>query len=187
MKNNKMKFLYCLLLILPFNLLSQDANENSHFFDFTYDESNGKVTLDVQFVDKPFLYMNALAAGLGSNDIGLDRGKISSTKIVKFIKEGNKLLLIQPNQKFRAISKNTKEVNAEKSTKTVTIKVGAESISIDVQVICNTAKIDKGAEVVVLRNSAEPEEEDEEPARKRQRTAPKTGAKGKSRGKGVRK
>ena len=34
--------------------------------------------------------MGSLASGVGSNDIGLDRGQLGSEKLVKFIKKGNK-------------------------------------------------------------------------------------------------
>ena len=47
--------------------------------------------------------------GVGNNDLSLDRGQLGSTKIVKFIKAGNKLLLLQPNQNFRAITTNVLE------------------------------------------------------------------------------
>ena len=56
-----------------------------------------------------FLYVNALSEGLGSNDIGLDRGQLGNGVVVKFEKAGNKLLLIQTNQKYRAITDNIEE------------------------------------------------------------------------------
>ena len=46
---------------------------------------------------------------MGSNDLGLDRGQLGGTSIVKFIKAGNKLLLIEPNQDYRAVTNNTEE------------------------------------------------------------------------------
>ncbi len=56
--------------------------------------------------------MSSLATGVGSNDLGLDRGKLTGTKVVKFIKAGNKLLLVQPNYDYRASSENSDEVKA---------------------------------------------------------------------------
>ncbi len=50
-----------------------------------------------------------MASGIGSNDIGLDRGQLGSERLVKFKKAGNKLLLVQPNQSFRAITDNPLE------------------------------------------------------------------------------
>lgn len=98
-----------LLLCLPSAILAQNENEKSPFFEYKYDEEKGTVSLTVTEIDKEFLYMNALAAGVGSNDLGLDRGKIGDTRIVKFVKQGNKLLLQQPNLKYRAESNNEKE------------------------------------------------------------------------------
>ncbi|MDP3312348.1 zinc-dependent metalloprotease [Lutibacter sp.] len=79
------------------------------FFDFFYEENTDKIYLKVSNVDQEFLYVNSLAAGIGSNDIGLDRGQLGETAVVKFIKAGNKLLLIEPNLKYRAVSDNLEE------------------------------------------------------------------------------
>ena len=76
------------------------------YFNFYYEESNDKIYLVVDQLNKEFLYVSALAAGVGSNDIGLDRGQLGNSVVVKFVKRGNKLLLIQPNLKFRAITNN---------------------------------------------------------------------------------
>jgi len=79
------------------------------YFTFYYDNSNDKIFLEIENLDKEFLYVNALSEGIGSNDIGLDRGQLGNTRVVKFIKAGNKLLLVQPNQDYRAITKNIEE------------------------------------------------------------------------------
>ena len=79
---------------------------------FTYEvKSDGKIELTVNQdqLDSEFLYVNSLSAGIGSNDIGLDRGQLGSTRVVKIIKAGNKLLLVEPNLDYRAISDNEKE------------------------------------------------------------------------------
>lgn len=88
--------------MLPFN----------GFFDFFYDETSDKIFLTVKKLNEEFLYVNALAAGIGSNDIGLDRGQLGTTAVVKFVKAGNKLLLIQPNLDYRAITDNGEEKKA---------------------------------------------------------------------------
>ncbi|WP_370003664.1 zinc-dependent metalloprotease, partial [Winogradskyella sp.] len=58
---------------------------------------------------KELTYKNSLASGVGSNDIGLDRGQLGSERVVYFQKAGNKLLLIQPNLKYRANTDNELE------------------------------------------------------------------------------
>ncbi|MEE3227375.1 MAG: DUF5117 domain-containing protein, partial [Bacteroidota bacterium] len=79
------------------------------FFDFHYNEKEDELYLEVDNVDQEFIYVHALKSGLGSNDIGLDRGQLGGTAIVKFIKAVNKLLLVQPNQDYRAITYNAAE------------------------------------------------------------------------------
>ena len=79
------------------------------FFKTYYDDSKGKLYLEVDKLNHSFIYVSALSQGLGNNDLLLDRGQLGSTKIVKFIKSGNKLLLLQPNQNFRAITNNALE------------------------------------------------------------------------------
>ena len=79
------------------------------YFTFYYDNSNDKIFLEIENLGEEFLYVNALSEGIGSNDIGLDRGQLGNTRVVKFIKAGNKLLLIQPNQYYRAITNNIEE------------------------------------------------------------------------------
>jgi hypothetical protein len=82
------------------------------FIDFVYNEKMDVIKLEIDKLDYEFLYVNSLAAGIGSNDIGLDRGQLGSERVVKFVKAGNKLLLVQPNYRYRAISDNADEVIA---------------------------------------------------------------------------
>ncbi len=79
------------------------------YFDFFYEESEDKMYLEVKHLDQEFLYVNSLSSGIGSNDIGLDRGQLGGSRVVKFVKKGNKLLLIQPNQQYRALTDNELE------------------------------------------------------------------------------
>ena len=109
-------------LILPILLLFFFQNSFSQFFkekkgvtkfegfvNFYYDENEDKIFLEVDKLDDEFLYVHALSEGIGSNDIGLDRGQLGDGVVVKFHKAGNKLLLIQPNQTYRAITTNEDE------------------------------------------------------------------------------
>jgi hypothetical protein len=79
------------------------------YFNFYWDEKTGHILLEVDKFDTGFLYVNSLPAGVGSNDLGLDRGQIGNSRIVKFIKSGPKILLIQPNYAYRAVSNNADE------------------------------------------------------------------------------
>lgn len=79
------------------------------YFNFHYNEKEDEIYLQVDTLNTDFLYTHFLTSGVGSNDIGLDRGQLGGERIVKFQKAGNKLLLIQPNQDYRAITDNEAE------------------------------------------------------------------------------
>ena len=79
------------------------------FFNFHYDGKEDKIYVEVKDLDKEFLYVHSLRTGLGSNDIGLDRGQLGGSALVYFKKAGNKLLLVQPNQRYRALTENQLE------------------------------------------------------------------------------
>ena len=84
------------------------------YYTFYYDESKDKLFLEVEKLDQEFLYVHSLSEGIGSNDIGLDRGQLGGERVVKFIKAGNKLLLVQPNLDYRAITENIEEKKSVK-------------------------------------------------------------------------
>ena len=96
------------------SILDKDLVKYEGFFDFYYDIKTDKIYLEVENLNSDFLYISSLATGIGSNDIGLDRGQLGSERLVSFQKSGNKLLLIQPNLSFRAITKNKAEENSIK-------------------------------------------------------------------------
>ncbi|MFV1883971.1 MAG: zinc-dependent metalloprotease [Balneola sp.] len=79
------------------------------FFDYYYDEANDQLWLKVDDLNKEFLYANYLAAGVGSNDIGLDRSQQGGQRVVYFEKRGPKLFMIQPNLDYIARSDNELE------------------------------------------------------------------------------
>lgn len=79
------------------------------YFVFYYDKDKGKVWLEVDKFNTEFLYVNSLPAGIGSNDIGLDRGQLGDTRVVKFTRSGPKVFLTHTNYDFRAISENDEE------------------------------------------------------------------------------
>jgi predicted Zn-dependent protease len=82
------------------------------YFTFYWDSKSGTLWLEIDKWNSEFLYVSSLPAGIGSNDIGLDRGQISGERIVKFERSGPKVLLVQPNYDYRANSTNADEVRA---------------------------------------------------------------------------
>ena len=79
------------------------------YLNMYWDNSSGKIWLEISEFDKEFLYVNSLVAGMGSNDIGLDRGQLGDSRIVYFHRIGPKILLIQPNYRYRANTNDAKE------------------------------------------------------------------------------
>lgn len=88
---------------------SKDFKKYKGLFNFQYDAENDKIYLEVNELNKEFLYVYSLSSGIGSNDLGLDRGQLGNEQIVYFKKAGGKLLLVQPNLKFRALTDNSLE------------------------------------------------------------------------------
>jgi hypothetical protein len=82
------------------------------FFEFYYDVKQDKILLVIDKFDSEFLHINSLTAGVGSNDIGLDRGQLGGERIVKFERRGPKVLMVEPNYKYRAVSDNVDEKRA---------------------------------------------------------------------------
>ena len=75
------------------------------YFPFYWEAESGKIWLEIDKWDSEFLYVVSLAAGVGSHGIiGLDRGQLRRQRVVTFQRVGPKVLLVQPNLRFRAIS-----------------------------------------------------------------------------------
>lgn len=79
------------------------------YFTYYWDEDEGKIWLEIDRFDREFLYVNSLTAGVGSNDIGLDRNQLGDERVVYFDRRGPKILLVQPNYGYRAITENQPE------------------------------------------------------------------------------
>jgi hypothetical protein len=82
------------------------------YFPLYWDEKKGNLYIEVDKLDTEFLYVNSLPAGIGSNDIGLDRGQLGGARIVRFERSGPKVLLIEPNYRYRAITPESAERRA---------------------------------------------------------------------------
>src|SRR5262249_35971379 len=84
------------------------------YFPFYWDAKAGKLWLEIDKLNSEFLYVESLPAGIGSNDIGLDRGQVGQAHIVRFERIGPRVLLIASNEAFRADSDNADERRAVK-------------------------------------------------------------------------
>ncbi len=91
---------------------TKDMVVQKGYFTTYWDESSGQLYLEIDKVGEEFIYNTGLPAGLGSNDIGLDRGQVGDSLLVKFERHGDKVFLHHINLKFRAISDNLQERKA---------------------------------------------------------------------------
>ncbi|MEM9689716.1 MAG: zinc-dependent metalloprotease [Pseudomonadota bacterium] len=82
------------------------------FVGLLWNEADGQLLLEIDQLDTDMLYQTSLPRGLGSNDIGLDRGQLGNTRIVRFEHHGDKLLLVAPNMDYRAKPDNPAEAKA---------------------------------------------------------------------------
>ncbi len=119
----------CLCLLFSSGLVAQDKDKDTKetpsiaektremerhdgFYPYYWSVDEGKVYLEIGRWNEDFLYVNSLAAGLGSNDIGLDRNQLGDTRVVSFKRVGPKVLLQQRNLDYRAISDNPDEAKS---------------------------------------------------------------------------
>ena len=95
--------------------IAQEQKAIQHFngfFDFSYHTQDGRLILHLDkqlHLNKQLLYINSLSAGIGSNDIGLDRGQLGDERVVYFRQQGGKVFMVQPNLKYRSTSDNLLE------------------------------------------------------------------------------
>lgn len=108
------------------------------FFTFYHDKAKSQFYLEIPRKDKQFIFQTSLPWGLGSNDIGLDRGQLGDTRLASFLIEGGKVLLLQHNTQFRALSNNPAEQNSVDQAFADAVLYGFDIVaSSDQQVLIN--------------------------------------------------
>ncbi|WP_250461256.1 zinc-dependent metalloprotease [Microbulbifer litoralis] len=106
-------------------------DRQSGYFDFYWDDANGRVLLEVADYEREFLLLTGLAQGLGSNPVGLDRNQMGDNRLVTFERVGNKVLLHQLNLKYRARSDNSAERRAVAEAFASSVLWGFEAVARD--------------------------------------------------------
>jgi hypothetical protein len=92
-----------------FDELTRGLQKLDGYFPLYWDAEEGKLLLEISRFDSEFLYQVSLPTGLGSNPLGLDRGQLGDTHVVRFERAGPKVLLVEPNQRYRAITTDAAE------------------------------------------------------------------------------
>jgi hypothetical protein len=72
-----------------------------------FDAATGRVFLTVPRLGEELLYLNTLATGLGSQWIGLDRGEVGLSALVRFERHGARVYLVRANTDFVALTADT--------------------------------------------------------------------------------
>lgn len=86
-----------------------NANRMQGYFNLYWDDSTGKMYWEIDKLDTEFLYQVSMGSGLGSNPLGIDRGQLRGTYILSAKRVGPRVLLEQPNYRYRASSENVLE------------------------------------------------------------------------------
>ncbi|GGP46658.1 zinc-dependent metalloprotease [Shewanella saliphila] len=96
----------------PAQKIIKQAQTAEGFINLFYDAKAGQLYLEANKLNQPFLMLTSLPHGVGSNDIGLDRGQLGRTRMVQFEQHGPYLILKQLNTDYRASSDNFAEQQA---------------------------------------------------------------------------
>jgi hypothetical protein len=110
---------------------TKDMEKSPGFLTYYWDAKAGKVWLEIDRWNQEFLYYLSLPAGIGSNDIGLDRGRLGGQRVVKFTRVGPKALLIQPNYAFRALTSDADERRAVEESFAQSVFWGFEIVEME--------------------------------------------------------
>ena len=91
---------------------SSDYEVFDGFVKLYWQASEGRLLFRIDEFDTPFLYQSSLPRGVGSNDLGLDRGQLGATRVVRFLRSGSRVLLMEDNLDFRANNAQADELQA---------------------------------------------------------------------------
>ena len=79
------------------------------FIPLYWDAKTGQIWMEIGRFDQELLYYVSLPAGMGQNDLNLNRGDLGPSMVVTFHRVGPKILLYEPNYSFRAESDDPQE------------------------------------------------------------------------------
>jgi hypothetical protein len=91
---------------------TKDMRRIDGFMPLYWDWGTGKLWMEISRFGEEMLHYVSLPAGVGSNDIGLDRGQLGPRHVVEFRRVGPRVLMVEPNYEYRADSQNPLERKA---------------------------------------------------------------------------
>ncbi|MEO8036531.1 MAG: zinc-dependent metalloprotease, partial [Acidobacteriota bacterium] len=82
------------------------------FIPLYWDVEGGKLLMEISRFGEELIWHVSLPAGVGSNDIGLDRAEMGPTHLVRFERVGPRVLMVEPSSRYRALSSDPFERRA---------------------------------------------------------------------------
>jgi hypothetical protein len=82
------------------------------FVPLRWDEDSGKLLMEITRFGEEMIWQVSLASGVGSNPIGLDRSQLGATHLIRFERVGPRVLMVEPNYAYRALSGDSSERRA---------------------------------------------------------------------------
>ena len=84
------------------------------FFTDYWDAREGTLWLRIEnaTLETPFILYESLPSGMGSNDIGLDRGEPGESYVVHFERSGKQIFLVAENENYRAVTDDAEQQRA---------------------------------------------------------------------------
>ena len=104
-------------------------NKMEGFFNLYWDDSTGKMYWEIDKLGVGFIYQISMGSGLGSNPVGIDRGQLAGTYLLQARKVGPRVLLWEPNYRYRAFSDDPDEVRSVRDAFAPSVHWGFEVIA----------------------------------------------------------
>jgi hypothetical protein len=105
--------------------------KHAGFFPYYWDAREGKLWLEINRWNSSFLYVESLPYGVGSNDIGLDRGQPGEVQVVHFERSGPRVLLVAENERYRAVTDDAEQREAVKEAFAQSVLWGFDAAAAD--------------------------------------------------------
>lgn len=119
----------------PISTFTQGMEQQDGYFPFFYDSHQDKVFLQVPLTPAPFIFQSSLPRGIGSNDLGLDRGQLGKTRLAEFSVHGPRVLLTEKNTSYLALTDNDAERQSVQEAFAESVLFGFDVVARDQQAV----------------------------------------------------
>jgi hypothetical protein len=99
------------------------------FFNLHWDGATGKMFWEIDKLDTEFIYQISMGSGLGSNPVNIDRGQLRGTYLFEAKRVGPRVLIWEPNYRYRAFSDNPDEVRSVRDAFAPSVHWGFEIVA----------------------------------------------------------